>query len=325
MVRKEPLKNDRTVPGRIRKRLEDALDVSFAVAQVQISTMVEFEALLFAPFAAQENIFYRGERICSPKRRLVPTYLRTPQRMEMQAGKIFTHITGQTLFDFYTEKKAFCSVYETLYGKPNIDCMYPMLAFAQHYLDISPFIDFSASLYVALSFALKGRQVFEDDIVIYTAFDIGDDDTTCDEEQVNRWLSEYSVGIVHTETAEDVRLLFDAYQKQTGTTPAALLRNPKEMEILFNSVSPTAKLINIPTNDLMKYQQGVFLLLNNFCLMDAAYFTKSVRQSFVIKKFVISKDICPKLLKLLEDKAPQYRYRCLLDIAEAVKDREEKH
>ncbi|MGN0572145.1 MAG: FRG domain-containing protein [Candidatus Fimenecus sp.] len=314
-------KGEISVSRRLRRRLEDALDVSFAVSQIQISSMEEFEAALLVPFTAQTPIFYRGERICSPKRRLVPTYLRTPELLEAQEGKIFTYITGQTLFEYYTAKPSFCSVYETLYGKPNIDRMYPMLAFAQHYLDISPFIDFSASLYVALSFALKGRQVFEDDIVIYTAFDIGDDDTTCDEEQVNRWLSDYSVGIVRTETPEEVRALFNEYQKQTGTSPAALLRNPKEMELLFNSVSPTAKLINIPTNDLMKYQQGVFLLLNNFCLMDAAYFTKTVRQSFVIKKFVISKDICPKLLKLLEDKAPQYRYHCLLDIAEAVKER----
>ena len=321
MARLENLKKpDGTVSGRLRRRLEDALDVSFAVSQIQITTMEEFEAELFVPFEAGNPIFYRGERICSAKRRLVPTYLRAPELFNPQ-GDIFQYITGQTLFDFYTAKQSFCAVYETLYGKPDIDRMYPMLAFAQHYLDISPFIDFSASLYVALSFALKGRQAFSDDIVIYTAFDIGDDDTTCDEEQVNRWLSDYSVGIVHAETAEEVRALLSEYQKQTGTSPAALLRNPKEMELLFASVSPTAKLINIPTNDLMKYQQGVFLLLNNFCLMDTAYFTKTVRQSFVIKKFVIRKEICPQLLKLLEDKAPQYRYRCLLDIAEAVKER----
>lgn len=306
--------------ARLRRRLEDALDVSFTVSQIEITTMEQFEEMLFDPFTAQSNIFYRGERICSPKRRLVPTYLRMPELLEPQMG-VFKHITGQTLFDFYTAKKSFCAVYETLYGKPSMDSMYSMLAFAQHYLDISPFIDFSASLYVALSFALKDRQVFEDDIVIYTAFDIGDDDTTCDEEQVNRWLSDYSVGIVRAETAEEVRILFNEYQKQTGTSPAALLRNPKEMELLFASVSPKAKLIDIPTNDLMKYQQGVFLLLNEFCLMDTAYFTKTVRQSFVIKKYVIRKELCPKLLKLLEDKAPQYRYRCLLDIAEAVKER----
>ena len=312
-------KGELSVSGRLRRRLEDALDVSFAVSQIQIQTMEEFEAALFVPFQAGIPIFYRGERICSPKRRLIPTYLRTPALLEETENTVFTYITGQTLFDFYTAKPSFCSVYETLYGKPDIDRMYPMLAFAQHYLDISPFIDFSASLYVALSFALKGRQTFSDDIVIYTAFDIGDDDTTCDEEQVNHWLSDYSVGIVHAETPEEVRALLNEYQKQTGTSPAALLRNPKEMELLFSSVSPTAKLVNIPTNDLMKYQQGVFLLLNDFCLMDTAYFTKTVRQSFVIKKFVISREICPQLLKLLEDKAPQYRYRCLLDIAEAVK------
>ena len=312
-------KGELSVSGRLRRRLEDALDVSFAVSQIQIQTMEEFETALFVPFQAGTPIFYRGERICSPKRRLIPTYLRTPALLEKTENNIFTYITGQTLFDFYTAKPSFCSVYETLYGKPDIDRMYPMLAFAQHYLDISPFIDFSASLYVALSFALKGRQTFSDDIVIYTAFDIGDDDTTCDEEQVNRWLSDYRVGIVHAETPEEVRALLNEYQKQTGTSPAALLRNLKEMELLFTSVSPTAKLVNIHTNDLMKYQQGVFLLLNDFCLMDTAYFTKTVRQSFVIKKFVISREICPQLLKLLEDKAPQYRYRCLLDIAEAVK------
>ena len=310
-----------TVSGRIRKRLEDALDINFSVAQIPIATMEEFEASLLIPFEKHDDIFYRGERICSPQRRLVPTFLRTPQLQNMRQSTAFTHITGQTLFDFYKERPAFCTVYETLYGKPDLDRMYTMLAFAQHYLDISPFIDFSASLYVALSFALKGRQEFTDDIVIYTAFDIGDDDTTCDEAQVNRWLSEYSVGIVRAQNAEEVRALFDAYQKQTGTNPASLLRNPKGMEMLFQSVSPTAKLIDIPTNDLMKYQQGVFLLLNNFCLMDTAYFTKTVRQSFVIKKYVISKAICPDLQRLLADKAPQYRYRCLLDISEAVKDR----
>lgn len=78
-----------------------------------------------------------------------------------------------------------------------------MLAFAQHYLDVSPFIDFSASLYVALSFAMKGRTEFSDDIVIYTAFDIGDDDTTTDENEVNEWLAGYNVGIVRAESKEE--------------------------------------------------------------------------------------------------------------------------
>ena len=62
----------------------------------------------------------------------------------------------------------------------------------------------------------------------------------------------------------------------------------KKLEELCNSMSPVAKLIDIPTNDLMKYQQGVFLLLNNFSLVDSMYLTKSVRRGFVIKKYVIN-------------------------------------
>lgn len=312
-------KKDKKSDG-IRERLADALDVNYTVSQIRIETMEAFEESLLTPFTENAPIFYRGERICSPKRRLIPTYLRALQFDASQNDAVFTHITGESLFDFYTHKPAFCAVYETLYGKPKPDAMYPMLAFAQHYLDLSPFIDFTASLYVALSFALKGRTSFSDDIVIYTAFDIGDDDTTCDEAEVNRWLSEYSVAIVRANGTEDVRALLERYQAHTGTSPADLLRNPQELEMIFNGVLPTAKLIDIPTNDLMKYQQGVFLLLNDFCLMDTAYFTKSVRQSFVIKKYVISKKICPRLQNLIADKAPQYRYACLLDIAQAVKE-----
>ncbi|MGN0560911.1 MAG: hypothetical protein ACI4K8_07630, partial [Candidatus Fimenecus sp.] len=97
-------KGELSVSGRLRRRLEDALDVSFAVSQIQIQTMEEFEAALFVPFQAGIPIFYRGERICSPKRRLIPTYLRTPALLEETENTVFTYITGQTLFDFYTAK-----------------------------------------------------------------------------------------------------------------------------------------------------------------------------------------------------------------------------
>ena len=137
---------------------------------------------------------------------------------------------------------------------------------------------------------------------------------------MNEWLSQYNVGIVRAESKEEFLKLLGTRRKTDAELGNPLLSAQRTIESLLNGVSPTAKLINIPTNDLMKYQQGVFLWLNDFCLMDTAYFTKAVRQSFVIKKYVIDKSICPQLQKLLCDKAPQYRYSCLLDIAEAVKD-----
>ena len=69
-------------------------------------------------------------------------------------------------------------------AKPSKDSMYYMTAFAQHYLDISPFVDFTKCIYVALSFAIKGRETADSDIVIYTAEDIGDDDTSSDMNEV---------------------------------------------------------------------------------------------------------------------------------------------
>ncbi len=303
------------VHRRLREKLQDAFDVSYDVAQVRIDSFETFEKELLTPFLSSAGIFYRGERICSPTRRLLPTFL----RKELSGDELYTHLDSQALFDFYTEKKAFTDVYTTLYGLPNPEKQYKMLAFAQHYLDISPFIDFSANLYVALSFAMKGRTEFSDDIVIYTVFDIGDDDTTTDENEVNEWLSGYNVGIVRAESREEFLQLISARKKSESEIYSPFLSAQRKFESFLNGVSPTAKLVNIPTNDLMKYQQGVFLLLNNFCLMDKSYLTKTIRQSFVIKKYVIDKNICPNLQKLLRDKAPQYRYSCLLDISEAVK------
>lgn len=304
------------VRHRLRTRLQDAFDVNYAVAQVRVDSMEAFEAELLTPFLQSSGIFYRGERICSSSRRLLPTFLR---KEALTGEELYTHLDARALFDFYTGNKAFTDVYTTLYGTPDPERQYKMLAFAQHYLDVSPFIDFSASLYVALSFAMKGRTEFSDDIVIYTAFDIGDDDTTTDENEVNAWLSAYNVGIVRAESREEFLKLLGTRRKTESEIGNPILSAQRTLESLLNGVSPTAKLVNIPTNDLMKYQQGVFLLLNDFCLMDTAYFTKAVRQSFVIKKYVIDKAICPQLQKLLHDKAPQYRYACLLDIAEAVK------
>lgn len=304
------------VRHRLRTRLQDAFDVNYAVAQVRVDSLDAFEAELLTPFLQSSGIFYRGERICSSSRRLLPTFLR---KEALTGEELYTHLDARALFDFYTGNKAFTDVYTTLYGTPDPERQYKMLAFAQHYLDVSPFIDFSASLYVALSFAMKGRTEFSDDIVIYTAFDIGDDDTTTDENEVNAWLSAYNVGIVRAESREEFLKLLGTRRKTESEIGNPILSAQRTLESLLNGVSPTAKLINIPTNDLMKYQQGVFLLLNDFCLMDTAYFTKAVRQSFVIKKYVIDKAICPQLQKLLHDKAPQYRYACLLDIAEAVK------
>ena len=57
----------------------------------------------------------------------------------------------------------------------------------------------------------------------------------------------------------------------------------------------------------------------NFSLVDSMYLTKSVRRGFVIKKYIINGALCGELKRYLAANAPQYRYKCLMNIAEAVK------
>lgn len=308
----------------IRKRLQqrflDVFDVNYAVSEIRINSMEAFEKQLYLPFAQKEKIYYRGERVSDPSRRLIPTLLRGSDMLSSNADKPVFQINCQSMLDFYCAKPSFKTVYETLYGKADTKNMYSMLAFAQHYLDLSPFIDFSKSLYVALSFAMKGRTSFDDDIVLYTAFDIGDDDTTESVDEVNHWLETYSVNIVKIDVAKELRERGEAYRKEGLPHPEKIYRDLKAFQELVEQMTPTAKLIDIPTNDLMKYQQGVFLLLNNFSLIDSKYLTKSVRQSFVINKYVLSKEVCPQLQAFVSQKAPQYRYDCLLDISRAVRE-----
>ena len=42
-------------------------------------------------------------------------------------------------------------------------------------------------------------------------------------------------------------------------------------------------------------------------------------KEFLIKKYIISRDICPALSQMIKDEAPWYEYECLLDIKTAMR------
>lgn len=305
----------------LKEKIYDTFDYSYSVSIRRIDSFDEFRRELYTPFLNGEKIYYRGERLNSKKRLLVPSLLRNGALLQTKPNEEIAYIDREKLLEFYEAKHNFMRVYKVI--NPDRTGLYEMLAFAQHYLKLSPLIDFSKSLFVALSFALKGRQEFKDDVVLYTAFDIGDDDTSDDLEEVNAWIDAYRVAVVDIDPGALLKPDFSAGAHAKKT---ALLKSMQERELsldmlgeLIKSMSPEAKLIDIPTNDLMKYQQGVFLLLNHFALVSSHYFTKSVRQSFAIHKYVLDRQICPELCAFVNSKAPQYQYEALLDIAKAVR------
>lgn len=310
-------------------RLEDALDVNFGVSEIEIDTLEKFNEELYVPFLQGSGVVYRGERIHSQRRRLIPTLLRqkASELKELEIEKSL-NISGRYLFDMYVAKERFYEVYNLLYGDTDRYKMYNMTALAQHYLDLSPFIDFTKSLYVSLSFAIKGRASAEEDFVIYTVRDSSGKNSSSDIEQANKWLEGYNVNVInvilsnHIKKRNQIRKPFDI--KSAGELIEELKNRDiasefKRYEESALSLSPSAKLIDIPTNDLMKFQQGVFLLLDGFNLIDSRYLTKDIREDFEIKKYIVNKALIPELNKIIENEAPQYIYDRLLNISAAVR------
>ena len=310
-------------------RLEDALDVNFGVSEIEIDTLEKFNEELYVPFLQGSGVVYRGERIHSQQRRLIPTLLRqkASELKELEIEKSL-NINGRYLFDMYVAKERFYEVYNLLYGDTDRYKMYNMTALAQHYLDLSPFIDFTKSLYVSLSFAIKGRESAEEDFVIYTVRDFSGKNSSSDIEQANEWLDGYNVNVIniipsnHIKKRNQIRKSFDL--KSAGEFIEELKSRDiasefKRYEESALSLSPSAKLIDIPTNDLMKFQQGVFLLLDGFNLIDSRYLTKDIREDFEIKKYIVNKALIPELNKIIESEAPQYIYDRLLNISAAVR------
>lgn len=309
---------------KLKKKLTDTFDYNYSAATVYINSEEDFMTHLYAPFSAGERIYYRGERVNDERRILIPSLLRSESAFRSDFKDGIVYLNNRKLYDFYKSKPNFVNVYKTMNGNFDEHSMYKMLAFAQHYLHISPLIDFTKSLYVALSFALKNKTVFNDDPVIYTVFDVGHNDTSDDIREVNKWIEDYNVAVLdheHSLLMRDLLTNRKHIREKNKSIITSVIEHGSDMaqalEILGN-MYPQAKLIDIPTNDLMKYQQGVFLLLNRFTMVSSKYLTKSVRQSFIVNKYVINKSICPRLKDFLLQKAPHYKYDYLLSISKAV-------
>lgn len=302
--------NKRMTLNEFGKALEDELDFDFSVSEKRIESLDEFDKELMARFNSGEGrIFYRGERINDISRPLVPTILRNRKEL-LKNGERFINITSDFLIDYYKSNGNCFGFYNSTFGKAGKYRLYEFCAFSQHYYNSSPLIDFSKSLYVAMSFALKGRAVFDDDCVIYTV-EISDNDSyTTDPVTAECWLNDLKITIYNT---------LDERMKPRIITPELFKEMRESADARAKAASPKAKLIDIPTNDLMKFQKGVFLLLTDYSLVYRSYLTKNIRNDFKVTKYIISKDICPALVKTVSRDAPWYEYDSLLDVKKEIK------
>lgn len=290
--------------------LEDEFDFDYRADSVYIDSVEQFDELLLKPYQNGSRIFYRGERLQSLSRPLLPTIYRDREHFFDDDGAA-SLVDCDKLYDYYLKHSNYFELYENIIGKIDKDKLYPFLAFSQHYFGISPLIDFSKSLDVALSFSLKDRTEYSKDIKIYTVELKNPDDYTNSLDVANKWISDYSVIVMNNSLSalehNSISNFKDVLSKQIGKS-------------FIDLTSPSARLIDVPMNDLMRYQQGVFLLLDDFTLIGPSYLTKRIRDDFVIKKWIISKDICPLLLKRLLSEKPYYAYKNITNLSKVVSD-----
>lgn len=300
-----------------RRKIEDELDFDFRAQTKRIDTLEEFDEYLMKPYKSGEKIYFRGEKRNSITRPLMPTIYRNREDLFVSSQKVEL-VTSKVLYDFYDRTTDFFKLYERIIGKVDTDEMYSFLAFSQHYFGISPLIDFSKSLYVSLSFALKDRKEFDENILIYSLQLKSQEDYTNSIDVANKWINDYSVLIFRD---IDKVILDNRYEN-----PFEVINDYKKIAEKFKGYSflemnaPTAKLIDVSANDLIRYQQGVFLLLDDFSLFGKSYLTKKIRDEFYLKKWIINKDICPDLLDMLINEEPYYQYKYITNLSSVAEE-----
>nr|MDD5838279.1 FRG domain-containing protein [Eubacteriales bacterium] len=296
-------------------KIENELDFDFRAQTQYINSIEEFEKSIINPFKNNENVFFRGERVRSIDRPLMPSIYRS-RDVILDDDEPFAVIDSKRLKEIYYRFPEYINLYEKTIGEISTDNMYPFLSFSQHYFGLSPLIDLTKNPFVALSFALKNRDVYTKDILIYSVEIKQKEDYTCDLSVANKWINDYSVILFRDPKNTDFDSAFENRKD--------LLINYKELfeevkgRSLFDLNAPSARLIDVPVNDLMRFQQGVFLLLDDFTVFGNGYLTKKIRDDFAIKKWIVNKDICPSLLDYQRQNAPQYDYASITDLSSVV-------
>ncbi|MGN0521584.1 MAG: FRG domain-containing protein [Eubacterium sp.] len=297
-------------------KISEHLDFDFSAVSKRVDTLQEFDEFILSDFLSKKQLFYRGERINDPNRHLLPTMLRNPEKLFKDDDLGIIHIDSDFIFNYYSSLGNFVDVFNATMGKSDADSLYEICAFAQHYYDFSPLIDFTKSLYPSLSFALKDRKIYDEDIVLYVLQLKNNDDYTTDINTANLWLKNINIYASYFEEKKVKEAVRDMIENKKIPMNDDFRRN---MEQIAASPAPRAKLIDVPTNTRMKFQQGVFLLLTDFQLFNVTYFTRNIREHFTVTKYIINKDICPSLNEMIKRETPWYTYDCLTDVEYAFK------
>jgi len=198
------------------------------------------------------------------------------------------------------EEKKLTSKLETIFGDALMD--YKKFAFLQHSLGYSPFLDFSKSAEVGLSFALSNMdnvtQFFHRKSCVYE-LDTANITSITNEAEASNLIKTLNITVLR------------------GNPSLDKIINTKMWHDLINDkLDSKIFLIDIQTNDRMTYQKGVFLLFNNVLVIGSKMLLSFEKQVFLrdkLTKYIISEEIRPDIYKDFMNNSSQYQLRFLMN------------
>lgn len=227
-----------------------------------------------------KTVFYRGQ--ASEAWSLAPTFLRgMGESAQLDANAYLFHARKRGLLSKYE------SAIETGHG------FYQRCAFFQHACSFSPLIDFTVDPVVATTFALMDPRVdpldspFDSLVYSFEANrDANDSDTyrvLRDKKTVNRFLEqEYRMVYLN----EDYLALGKPYDILTYDAQGNPHRETfvlNTLEEVLHALTPSFTFIDLPINDRMRYQKGLFLVFHD-CVCLKGHIFCELNSNFVLHR-----------------------------------------
>ena len=215
----------------------------------------------------KEDLWFRGQS--NVDWGILPSFFRN-----MKLNLVPITVNYDYMVNDYTQK-SLKNRYSDIFDKSFID--YEFLAFMQHSVSYSPLIDFTESHIVATSFAVGNTGDFNN----YNL-----NDSSLFELKVNE-LEKYVRKIDNIGELNSLIKSMEVYicDKYILGTP---IGNKKinTFDDIIEVLTPKFVLIDIPTNDRMKYQKGKFILFYD-CLITNNTILYNLNEKLKLKKYVI--------------------------------------
>ncbi|MFI3211409.1 MAG: FRG domain-containing protein [Peptostreptococcaceae bacterium] len=253
-----------------------------------------------------DNLWYRGQ--CDFSWQLIPSFLR-------DIDDVITSINKDYLYRDYTKKKLI-EKYNKVFYPEIYEVSYEFLSFMQHAVSYSPFLDFTDSPIIATSFALSNNNKFNN----YYSNEASIFELECKEISDLSEISPLSYhlrfkpSLFYVDTIEKMQKVINNIKIkmcETYIISDYFNKVPTIMDVL-NSITPNVIMIDLPTNDRMKYQQGKFVLFDNFVCVNGNIFYE-LNKNFRITKIKIEKRSKDKIREEIRKNHQPYTITNLLD------------